>query len=327
MADLSTTYMGLTLKNPLIIGSSGFTSTAESVINLAEKGAGAVVLKSLYEEEILSQTSAMESQSGMDSNYASSHDYIQYYLKQDNMSRYLDTIQQSKKAVDIPVIASINCLHSGEWIDYAKTIQRAGADALELNMFIMPSDDRYTGTEIEKRYFEIVRQIKKNLDIPLTLKVSSYFSGMANMLLALSREVDGLVLFNRFYSPDIDIENMAMMSSDIFSAPREVTLPLRWIGLLSGRAEADLVASGGIHDGAAMIKALLSGATAVQSVSTLYLNGVEKITEMVKDLEEWMNKKGFASIADFRGEMSQKKLEDPMIYERAQFMKHFSSHE
>ena len=341
MVNLATNYMGLKLKNPIIIGSSGLTNSLTELIEIAAKGAGAVVLKSIFEEQIRHETDKLlKEQSGkmeaMQSgysnilntrsyDYAEAFDYISNFAKEHTLNEYLKFISDAKKSIDIPVIASINCVTPYDWHYFARKIEEAGADALELNIYVLPSNPLHNGAENEKIYFDVIEAVKKQVNIPITVKLSYYFSGLANTLVSLSKTgIGGMVLFNRPYQPDINIETMEIISSQILSYPNEYTLSLRWIAILAGRVDCDLVASTGIHDYESVVKQLLAGATAVQIASVLYKQGYDQISRIVTDLEHWMEKKNYSSIDDFRGIMSQAKLENPASFERVQFMRLYS---
>jgi len=326
MARLETNYMGLTLKNPIIAASSGLTETIKSIAQLEENGIGAIVLKSLFEEEILREMLANMSRMNSSSDlYPESLEYYELHSTiKESTEHYLDLIREAKKTVKIPVIASINCISASQWTYFPKLIQEAGADALELNLFILPSDFSHSAEENEKVYFEIINQIRKTIQIPIALKVSYYFSNLGSFMQRLSATgIQGLVLFNRFYNPDIDIEKLEIISSHVMSSPSDMSMSLRWIAILSGRVKCDLAATTGIHDGAGVIKQLLAGASAVEIASVLYLKGPEYIKVMLKDLSDWMDEKGYAGINDFRGKLSQDMSENPAAYERVQFMKYF----
>ena len=325
MPDLSTRYMGLSLRNPIIAGSSGLTSTVANIVELEKMGAAAVVLKSLFEEQIRFEGSKEIAESGTGQYYSEAEDYIRNYSRDHRIGDYLDLIRDAKKAVSIPVIASINCVTSSEWIGFARKMQEAGADGLELNVFILPSDPYQSGEENEKIYFDIVNKIKKQVSIPVAIKISYYFSGLAKTALKLSwTGIDGMVLFNRFFSPDIDIENFRVTAAHVFSQPEELALSLRWVAMLSDRLHCDIAASTGVHDYEAMIKQLLAGAKAVQISSVLYKEGFGAIPPMLDGLSSWMEAKGFAKLDDFVGRLSVRKADNPAAYERVQFMKHFS---
>jgi dihydroorotate dehydrogenase (fumarate) len=325
MIDLSTKYMGLTLKNPIIIGSSGLTNSVEKIVEIEKNGAAAVVLKSLFEEQIKHEINKTISQNDNQFAYPEALDYIKNYSEEHSFESYLNLIRESKKAVKIPIIASINCVTSSEWIAYAKKIQDAGADALELNIFLLPSDVNNSSEQNEKVYFDIISEVKKQVTIPIAVKTSFYFSGLAKMMLKLSwTGISGLVFFNRFFSPDIDIDNFTITNTNVYSHPEEISTSLRWVAILSDKLYCDVAASTGIHDGRAVIKQLLAGAKATQIASVLYKNGFEYIGVMLKEIEEWMQKNNYKNIEEFRGKMSYKKTGNTPAYLRVQFMKYFA---
>lgn len=326
MANLATRYMGLDLRNPIIVGSSGLTSSLENVKELERSGAGAVVLKSLFEEQIRYEINkTMNQADSHDSYYPEAMDYISNYSRSHHIDHYLKLISDSKKSVSIPVMASINCVSAEEWISFAKKIEDAGADALELNVFILPADPNFTGEQNEQIYFDILDQVKKQINIPIALKISYHFSGLAKTALKLSwAGAKGMVLFNRFYSPDINVDTLKVIPSSIFSTPEEISISLRWVAMLSDRLYCDIAASTGVHDGKGVVKQLLAGAKAVQIASTLYKNGFGRIGEMLKYLETWMEKQGYNTTEEFIGALSLKKAENPAAWERVQFMKHFA---
>lgn len=326
MIDLSTEYMGLKLKNPIIAGSSGLTDSVDKVKALAENGAGAVVLKSLFEEQIRMEIDSLGT-NNMFNSYNDAENYISFYTRQNAVNEYLKLIEDSKKAVDIPVIASINCYSMGEWVEFAQKIEKAGADAIELNMFIMPGDTETKGEVIEQKYFDIIESVSSNTTLPIAVKLSHYFSGMGEILSRISRtNIKAMVLFNRFYSPDVDLEKEEIVSTRIFSVPEENAMSIRWIGMLSNKVSCDLAATTGIMDGFDALKNILVGAKAVQVASALYKNKPEYIKVMLKQIEDWLNKKGYSSIQDISGKLNYSKLNTER-YERAQFMKYYSSYE
>jgi len=317
--------MGIKLKNPLIVGSSGLTNSVENIIEIEKNGAAAVVLKSLFEEQISHSASNTLLQNEFGNYYPEAEDYVRAYTRQADVEKYINLIKESKESVGIPVIASINCVSDSEWVDFAKRIEDAGADAIELNVFVLPSDIKKDGKDNEAVYFDLVKSIKKIVKIPVSLKVSYYFSGLAKTLNELSWSgIDGLVLFNRFYSPDFDIESLEVKPSYIFSTPSDLSLSLRWVAMLSDHIKCDIAASTGVHDGKALIKQLLAGAKVVQVASLLYKNGFKEIGSLLEELESWMERKNFSTIESFRGKLSVKKSDNPAAFERVQFMKHFS---
>ena len=322
--DISTTYLGLTLPSPVVAGSSGLTGTVDKISAMARHGAGAVVLKSIFEEEIYHEEEDILKEAEAEGVNMDQFDYYDFHLKGEKLDRYIKLIEDAKKAVDIPVIASINCVYSHEWTAFATKLEKAGADALELNMFFLPSDFDRTAREQETAYFEIIDKILGTVSIPVALKISYYFSSLGPMIQRLSRTgVAGLVLFNRFFSPDIDIETFKVKPSFVFSTPAELAVSLRWIGIMAQKVDCDLAASTGVHDGAALVKQLLAGAKAVQTASSLYQKGPAHIETMLGDLKSWMQRHEFQSLADFRGRMSQEKAGNPAVYERTQFMRYF----
>ncbi len=321
--DLKTRYLGLTLRNPLIVGSSGLTDSADKVKKAEDNNAGAVVLKSLFEEQIKAETDKVVF-SGMN-DYPEAYEYIEEYTKHKALSEYLELISESKKNVDIPVIASINCIDDDEWTSFAKDMEEAGADAIELNISLLPSDPFKESGETEKMYFKITEKVKKTVSVPVSLKMSYYSAGLARLIYKLSAtdNVQGVTLFNRFYNPDIDIETLELVSSNVFSSPDEYILPLRWIALLSDKIDADMAATTGIHSGNSMAKQILAGASVVHIVSALYKNGLEYINTILKEFEEVMSKHHINSVEEMKGKLSFHKLNYNKTYERIQFMKYF----
>lgn len=325
MADISTKYLGLHLKSPMIIGSSGLTGSLENIIEYEKQGAGAVVLKSLFEEQIMHEIDRTMGSGESDNQYPEAFDYISNFSRANSIEKYLTLIRGCKDSVKIPIIASINCATAAEWTNFARKIQDAGADALELNLFVLPSDPGIAPGQYEKTYFEILDRVVKQLSIPVALKISSYFSGLAHSAQKLSwAGAKGLVLFNRFFSPDIDIENLEIKATHLLSSPEEIYMPLRWIAVLSDKIRCDLAGTTGVHDAGGMIRMMLAGAKAVEVVSAVYKNGSMHIGRMIRELEQWMDKHHYTSTSDFIGKMSIGNAINPVAYERVQFMKHFS---
>lgn len=325
MANLETTYMGLKLKNPIVVGSSGLTNSVENIIEIEREGAGAVVLKSLFEEQINQEAHKTFDQGDITNYYPEALDYIKNYSSENDVNIYLNLIKDAKSKVNIPIIASINCMGNSEWTDFAKRIEDAGADALELNIFVMPSDPKRSSSDNEQIYFDIINKVTSVTTIPVAVKLSYYFSGLAKTMEMLSwTKIKSLVLFNRFYSPDIDINNFEIKSSNVFSSPADLSISLRWIAMLSDKIDCEIASSTGVHNGEAAIKQLLAGAQVVQIASVLYKKGFKEIAEITKTITNWMDDKKFKTIDDFRGKMSVKKSENPAAWERVQFMKYFS---
>lgn len=326
MKNLTCEFAGLKLKNPIIAGSCGLTSSVEHIKQIEENGAGAVVLKSIFEEEITGEYNKLLDETGKNPAQTENLDYYDFKIKQDNITNYINLIKESKNAVSIPVIASINCISSHEWTYFAKKIEDAGADALELNIFLAPTDSSKSSEEKEKLYFNIINEITSKLKIPVIVKMSYYFTDLGGMIKKLSQtKIKGLVLFNRFFSPDIDIDNLRVVPVNIFSTPAELPTSLRWIAIASDTADCDLAASTGVHNGDAVIKELLAGANAVQVVSAMYESGINIIKKMTLDIEKYMEQKNYDNLAQFRGLMSYKKISNPALFERMQFMKYFKT--
>lgn len=322
MTDLSTTYLGLALKNPIIVGSSGQTSSVEKIKEFEKNGAGAVVLKSLLEEQIEYDVEHTISKQSAHSEFPETFEYIKNYVAQNSIETYLQLIRDCKATVKIPIIASINCNHTGEWVKTAKQIEEAGADALELNIFILPAHGSVTGAEYEQMYFDIIKAVKEQISIPLAVKTGFYFSSLVNMMKQLSAAgIQGLTLFNRFFVPDIDIHNQVLQPTNVFSRPEELYHTLRWVALLSDEVKCNVSASSGIHDAESIIKVLLAGATTTQLTSAIYINGPEWITYSLDVLSSWMKEHNYSKIDEFRGKLSAKNIENAEQYYRAQFIK------
>lgn len=322
MTDLSTTYMGLHLRNPVVAGSSGLTNSLDGARRCAEAGAGAVVLKSIFEEEIDAESAELVGSSEAFGYHLEAEEYLARYGREGAVDRYLELIRDVKREVSVPVIASVHCVSAGGWTDFAARVEQAGADGLELNVFVLPADPQRSGADNERVYFDVAQSVTRKVSIPVALKIGPYFSGLAQTLVKLSRTgIRALVLFNRFFPIDFDLEKMELVPGVIYSTPAEMQFPLRWISILSGRVHCDLAASTGVHDGAAVAKKLLAGATAVQVCSALYRNNVGYLATIVRQLDEWMERQGLERIAQFRGRLGQKHVKNPAAYERVQFMK------
>jgi len=327
MTDLSTSYLGLQLTNPIIVGSSGLTDSVEKIIHLEAMGAGAIVLKSLFEEEIIMQMEeTIYTMTNRHFVFPETLDYMETIDKEDILRSYLELISESKKSVGIPIIASINCVSSQKWTYFAKEIEKAGADALELNLFFLPSDNQRGEKEILEATFEIISKVKGSIRIPVTLKISAYQSNLIGYVEHIDQAgVEGIVLFNRSWLPDIDINHFLVSSGFVLSSPSDLGNTLRWVSLVSGRVNCDIAASTGVHDGIGLIKLLLAGANACQIVSTLYINDLSQIRKMTDELSKWMITHKFKSIGEFRGRLSQANSGNPAAWERVQFMKNFTN--
>jgi dihydroorotate dehydrogenase (fumarate) len=321
MPDFSVSYLGIPLQNPLVAASSKLTATLDGVKQCEDAGAGAVVLKSLFEEQIVSDAGSMLG--NLDSSvHAEAHDYAAVMSEEYALDSYLKLVEDAKAQLDIPVIASLNCVSAGKWLDYAANFQTVGADALELNVFVIPAEAKRTGADHEKIYIDIAREITKRVGLPVSMKIGPHFSGLAHIMHTLQDEgMKGLVLFNRFYRPDIDIEAMKLVPAKIFSVPQEMSLILQWVALMSGELDCDLSATTGVTDSNAVVKQLLAGAKTVQLCSTLFQNGVGYIKTIRKGLGSWMERHGYAHVEEFRGMLCQEKSDNPEAYERSQYIK------
>lgn len=321
MVNLTTKYMGLALKNPIIVSSCSLTHSAEGVQRCEDAGASAVVLKSLFEEQINSDVKAL-ADSSVPSFHTEEWDYIQRMGLDMNADEYLKIIEQSKAKADIPVIASLNCISTDRWSEFAKNIETVGADALELNIAVMPGQFDENPDKIENHICNIVSNVKEKINIPVAVKLGPYFTSMPRVAKRVRKAgASALVLFNRFYQTDIDINKMSHDSKNKYSTPAEMSNTLRWISLLYQQIGCSLVGNTGIHDGEAVIKQLLVGARAVEICSTLFINGMGQIQLMLNDLEKWMEEKGYETVNDFRGKMSHKNSKQPEYFERQQYIR------
>ncbi len=320
MADLTTSFMGLSLPTPLVLGSSALSNRLENLQAAEGHGAGAVVLRSLFEEQIEAADSMLQEElsRGADSSAEARtffppqrvgpHDYVAF-------------LENAKKVLRIPVIASLNCVASGSWTEYARDLESAGADALEVNIYAVEADPDQSGADVEKRYLEAVAEVKSTVSIPVAVKLSPYFSSLGHFATRLDRlGVNGLVLFNRFLQPDISLERMAAAPTMTLSSPAESLVPLRWVGILYGRVKADLAASTGVYDAAGAVKQILAGAKVVQLASALVKNGIPHLGKVVAGLDDWLEKRGVTSVDEVRGSLSQREIQDPSAFERAQYV-------
>ena len=327
--DLSTTYLGLKLKNPLVISACPLSGEIDQLRRLEQAGAAAAVLPSLFEEQIEHDEEQMAKvhEFGAES-FAEA---LTYFPKQEDYrtepEEYLDTIAKAKKAVSFPVIASLNGASRGGWVRYAKTMQDAGADALELNIYFVAADLDMTSRDVESRYLDLVASVKQSISIPLAVKVGPYFSAMGNMGVRLAEAgADGLVLFNRFFQPDIDLKSMEAQSKLQLSTSSELLVPLRWIAILHGHVGASLAATGGIHDAAGLLKALLVGADVGMIASVLYQKGVAQVGSILAGLHEWIEENEYDSVEQLKGSMSLENCPDPAAFQRGNYMKTLTSY-
>jgi dihydroorotate dehydrogenase (fumarate) len=320
MANLSTAYMGIELKNPLIVSSCDLTGNIESIKKCETVGAGAIVLKSLFEEQIEAETEELINNVWL-TGHTEAFEYVRGMSMYNGPDIYLDLISKAKKETSIPIIASLNCVSPKWWIDYAKQLETSGADALELNISILPSNLERSSEEIESIYMDIVDSVIEQIKLPVAVKIGSYFTSIAKVVNDLARKgIRGVVLFNRFYQLDIDIKKIELVEGNPLSSPNELSSSLRWIALLSGRVECDFAATTGIHTGKDVIKEILAGAKAVEVCSTLYKNGLDYIKNMQNDIEAWMDEHNYKNIEEFRGKLG-KKEEKTELYDRLQYIK------
>jgi len=326
--DLSTTYLGLKLKNPLVVSASPLSNTVDNYKRLEDAGAAAVVNHSLFEEQITHECFEMEHYLNLGAeSTAESVSFVPSRMDFNlGPEDYLRHLYRAKKAVKIPVIGSLNAHSDGGWVTYAKQIQQTGVDALELNIYYLAADASLDGRQVEQMYLDILEGIKANVTIPVAVKVGPYFSAMANMAKRLADAgADGLVLFNRFYQPDIDLENLNVVPNVLLSTPQDMRLPLRWVAILHGRVKASLAASGGIHTSDDVIKMIMAGADVTMLCSVLLKHGPKHVQKVLTGIEQWIKDHEYTSIAQMQGSMSQKSTSNPEAFERANYMKALQS--
>jgi dihydroorotate dehydrogenase (fumarate) len=325
LMTLSTTYLGLPLRSPLVIGAAvPLSEELDTLKRLEDHGAAAIVLHSVFEEQI--RQDMLELHHHLEYGTQSFAEALTYFPEPDmfhvGAETYLEHIRQAKAALSIPIIGSLNSASLGGWVDYSQTIQQAGADALELNIYSIPTDLDLSGAEVEAQYLEILRQVKAQVSIPVAVKLSPYFSNTANMAKQLcAAGADALVLFNRFYQPDIDIETLEVRPQLLLSTPQALRLPMHWISILYGRIQADLAATSGVHNAQDVVRLLMAGATVTQIVSALLRHGVSHLSSIEQDLIDWLAEHEYESVSQLRGTMSQRSCPDPSQFERVQYMK------
>lgn len=323
MIDLKTQYLGLTLKNPLVASSSPLTDNLDDAKRLEDAGAAAIVLPSLFEESVHHEQKQLEKyvhSQALGHYEAESFQPVPEDYKGE-LDNYLQHLQQLKIALNIPVIASFNGISNSGWIDYGKEMMQAGADALELNVYYVATDPEQTGDQVENRYIELLNRLNKQISIPVSMKISSQFSSVANMITKLQTSgAAGVVLFNRFYQPDIDLETLTVTPKIELSNPIESLLRIRWIALLRSRVELSLAATGGFHDVESIIKALLAGADSVYLCSVLLNNGPDYVAELLQQLENWLEEKEYESVKQMQGSVSQSCAIDPAAYEHSNYV-------
>ncbi len=327
--DLTTRYLGLELKNPLVASASPLSKDLDTLKHLEDAGLAAVVMESLFEEQIRHEEGALDHY--LTHGTESFAEALSYYPETSEFTRgpeeYLEHVRKAKRSLSIPVIASLNGVSSGGWMDYARKIQEAGADALELNIYYVPTDPAIPGSEVERVYLDDVRTVRTAVTIPVAVKLSPYFSNMANMAAQIDAlGVNGLVLFNRFYQPDIDLEELEVAPNLVLSSSSEMRLPLRWIAILFGRVKADLAATSGIYRTEDVLKMLMAGASATMLCSALLVHGIRRATEILNGMESWMEEHEYDSVRQMQGSMSQQRCPEPAAFERANYMKVLQSY-
>jgi dihydroorotate dehydrogenase (fumarate) len=312
MADLVTEYMGLPLQSPLVLASSALSNRVDNLEMAEGHGAGAVVLRSLFEEQIARADASADVAEGTRTHFPP---------QRVGAHEYLSLVERAKRALQIPVVGSLNCAAPGAWTEYARDIEQAGADALEVNLYAVEADPDVSSSEVEQRYLDVVASVRQAVHIPVAVKLSPFFTALGHFASRLDAlGVNGLVLFNRFMQPDISLDRMAAQPTMTLSAPCEAILPLRWIALLHGRVRAHLAASTGIYDHQAALKQILAGAQVVQVASTLVKNGIPHLGKMLAGMEDWLDRRGASSLAEIRGALSQRGVQDPGAFERAQYV-------
>lgn len=329
MSDLTTSYLDLELKNPIVVSASTLSEDLANLKRMEAAGAAAVVLYSLFEEQVELQEMGYEEY--YEKHPESLPDALRHVaaMKEFHVgaSDYLSHLYRAKRAVNIPVIASLNGYYSSGWTQHAKLLEAAGADALELNIYYLATRRQVTGSEVESMYLELVRNVKSTIKIPVAVKLSPYFSAMANMAQALDDAgADALVLFNRFYQPDFDIETAEVVPSLDLSTPEELRLRLRWVAMLYGRIHADMAITGGVHSAADVVKSLMAGANVTMMTSALFKYGIEHITTILDELDEWLESHDYASVSDLRGRLSVKTVGDSAAFERANYLRVLKSY-
>jgi len=328
MINMTTNYMGLELKSPLVVSASPLCKKVDNIRKMEDAGAAGIVLHSLFEEQIMIENQELDRflTQGSES-YAESLSYfpnLDYYA---GPQEYLKHVSEAKKAVNIPIIGSLNGVSTGGWIEYAKNIQAVGADALELNIYYIPTNPDITAQQIERMYTDLVSDVKASVNVPVAVKLSPYFSAMPNMARQLDRAgANALVLFNRFYQPDLDIDNLKVKPNLNLSKSEEIRLRLRWIAILFGHIKADMAVTGGVHTASDVVKSIMSGANVAMMTSALLQNGIEHLSKVTADLKVWMESHKYESVTQMKGITSQQKVAEPAAFERANYMKVLDSY-
>jgi dihydroorotate dehydrogenase (fumarate) len=328
MVDLSTNYLGLKLKNPIVASSSPLTQKLETARELEAAGVSAIVMHSLFEEQIIQESLKLhEDLSRGAEGFYEALNYLPLYGQYSvGPESYLNSLSKIKKEVSIPVFGSLNGVSTGGWIDYAQRIQEAGADGLELNIYYLATDTELSGSEIEETYIELVRDIRKRVSIPLAVKLSPFFTALPNFARQLAGAgANGLVLFNRFYQPDFDLEALEVVPNLLLSNSNDMRLPLRWIAILYGRVAVDFAMTGGVHTGADVLKAMMAGASVTTITSEFLQKGISRVGAILSEMTSWMEEHEYESVQQMKGSMSQQSVAEPAAFERVNYMKVLSS--
>ncbi|MEZ4557499.1 MAG: dihydroorotate dehydrogenase-like protein [Caldilineaceae bacterium] len=322
--DLSTTYMGMTLKHPVVPSASPLSQSLDGIRRMEDAGAAAIVMYSLFEEQIMGESYLVDHYLTYGTHsYAES---LSYFPEMDNYNvgpeAYLELMRQAKEATDIPIIGSLNGVSTGGWVDYARRMQDAGADGLELNIYYIPTDPFMSGADVEQMYLDVVKDVKSNVTIPVAVKVGPAFSSFANMAMRLHEAgADALVIFNRFYQPDFDLERLEVVPNLVLSSSTELRLPLRWMAILHGRVPVDFAITSGVHSHEDVLKGLMAGAKTMMMASELLRNGVQRIGQVVDAMSLWLEEHEYESVSQMQGSMSQQNVAEPAAFERANYMK------
>lgn len=317
--------MGIDLKSPIIVGSCGLTADVDKMVEMEACGAGAVVLKSVFEEQIIYDIKRNTHVVAPTDNYGDSYEYIASHVADDSLEKHFSMIREAKRRLTIPVIGSINCFSYENWLTYAVRFQEAGCDALELNMAILPYETSLSADDVERTFTQIINTLRKSISIPVSVKVGTYFTDMAKQMQQLSwMGIQGVTMFNKSVQVDIDTESESIKNASWLSAPTDIYNTLRWVAILSKKMRCDISASTGVYTSDDVVKMLLAGANTVQVVSCLYKNGVDYIKELQQGLESWMEKKGYDNVSIFRGKLSVQPTDKTSVAMRTQFMKYFA---
>lgn len=323
--DTKTKYLGLELKSPIIAGSCGLTADIDKMVQMEQAGAGAVVLKSVFEEQIIYDIKRNTHMVAPTDNYGDSYEYIAQHVADDSLEKHFSMIREAKRRLTIPVIGSINCFSYENWLTYAMKFQECGCDALELNMAILPYETSLSADDVERTFSQIINTLRKSVSIPISIKVGSYFTDMAKQMQQLSwMGIQGVTMFNKSVQMDVDIENETLKTATYLSSPEDIYRTLRWVAILAKKMRCDISASTGVYTAGDVVKMLLSGATTVQVVSCMYKNGIDSLREMNSGLQAWMERKGYENIAAFRGKLAVLPTDKASVAMRTQFMKYFA---